>query len=395
MNNIQFIDEVEIREKRILLRVDFNVPLTKELTIAHDVRIRQTLPTIERLIKGNNRLILVSYVGRPKSRDPNLSLTPVVKKLQELIPAKKIILVDDFLSAAGQSQIAAQHSDEIIVLENIRFYPEEKANDPEFGKKLATLADVYVNEAFSVNHREEASIVQVPARLPAYGGLRLKKEIEMLTRVMQGAQKPFVVILGGAKISTKINLINRLMEVADTFLIGGGMGTTFLAAQGQEVGKSLYEQSAIEDAKRLLEMSFTKHTQIVLPVDAIVGRKDDMQSTQVVKKMHEIASEDSILDIGPATEALFGKHIDGANTIIWNGPVGYFENPAFARGTEYVYYAITENTHATSVVGGGDTVAAISKEEYLQKITHISTGGGAMLEYIEKGTLPGIEALKK
>lgn len=392
--DVKFIDEAEITNKRVLLRADLNVPLTKELSIAHDVRIKQVLPTIELLLRGGNRIIVVSYVGRPKGRDRSLSMRPVVKKLQELLPRYKITLVDDFLSDRGKQQIAAQGLNEITVLENIRFYEEEKNNDPGFAKKLAAIADVYVNDAFSVSHRKETSVVGVPSLLPSYGGLRLKKEITMLTHTLQNAQKPVVVILGGAKISTKINLINRLMEIADIFLIGGGMASTFLAAKGIEVGKSLYEEGALDQAKKILSLATEKNTRIILPEDVVIGNKEELTTIDEVRKVDELTGEDSILDIGPETEALFGSFIASAKTIIWNGPVGYFEHPAFSRGTEFIYYAITNNNHAVSVVGGGDTVAAISKEEYLEKITHISTGGGAMLEYIEKGTLPGIEALK-
>lgn len=393
--NIKYIDEVEIRDKKVLLRVDFNVPLTTDGSVAQDLRIKYALPTIERLLKNGNQLILISYLGRPKGRDIGFSLAPVVKRLQELIAGYKIALVDDFLSEPGQKQIASQDKNEILVLENIRFYSEEKENDKNFIKRLAELGQVYVNDAFSVCHREEASVVGIPTLIPGYGGLSLKKEITMLSSVLQDPKKPVVVILGGAKISTKINLISRLMTISDTFLIGGGMATTFLCAHGVQVGKSLYENTALDEARKILALAKEKNTLIVLPQEVVVGDRNDPKSARIFKKLTELTENDTILDIGPNAEAVYRSHITKAETIIWNGPMGYYENPIFAHGTESIFDAITQNTHATSVVGGGDTVAAILDEKHLDKITHISTGGGAMLEYIEKGTLPGIEALKK
>lgn len=390
--NIHFIDEHDISRKRVLLRVDFNVSLHENLTIADDARIQQGLPTIKYLLEKGNRLILVSHLDRPEKRDPKLSLAPVVARLQEYLKGMTVKLVDDFLIEPKET-FANQKENEILMLENIRFYPEEKKNDPEFAKKLAELADVYVNDAFGVCHRIDTSVVGVAALLPSYGGLLLKKEIEMISSVIATPQKPLVAIIGGAKISSKIKFIGKLLEVADYLLVGGGLANTFIAAQGFEIGKSLVEYEEIENARRILYMAAQKNTAVVLPSDVVIGEPDNSKEGGEIKKVDEVPKDGYILDIGPETQARFGAIIVKAKTIIWNGPVGLFENPAFGRGTDFIYYAITQNKDAVSVIGGGETLAAVSKKEYLEKITHISTGGGAMLEFIEQGTLPGFEAL--
>ncbi len=393
---IKFIDEGVVENKRVLLRADFDVSLNPDATIANDARIKQNIPTIQYLLHRNNRVICVAKLGRPhgRDRDPRHSMKIVVARLQEYLPGYAIRLVDDFLTE-DQSTFSNQKQNEIIVLENIRFYPQEKQNDPEFSKRLASLADVYINDAFAVSHRTESSVVGVPALLPSYGGLNMKKELEMISKAVDHPAKPVVIILGGAKISTKLSLIGRLMEIGDYLLVGGGIANTFLAAQNIEVGQSIYEYDEKENARRLLYEAAQKHTAIILPSDAVVGDPKDSEHGGVVKKVGEVLRSDNILDIGPETQARWGAIINDAKTILWNGPVGYFENPAYRRGTDFLYYAMAQNAAAVTVVGGGDTLAAISKKEYLDKITHISTGGGAMLEYIEKGTLPGLEALKQ
>ncbi len=390
---VRYIDEASIENMTVLLRDDLNVTLNPDSTIADDARIQQSLPTIKFLLEKGNRLIIMSHLGRPKGRDPQCSLKPVVQKLQDDLPGYTVTLVDDFLTA-DPSIFKNQQSREIFVLENIRYYPEEKNNDPAFTKKLAALAQVYVNDAFGVCHRADASVVGLPAEMPAYGGLLLKKEIKMISRILQNPEKPLVAILGGAKISTKINLIDRLMEIADHLIVGGGLANTFFSAMGYEIGKSFNQYEQVENAHRLLFAAKEKNTTITLPQDAVVGLPDKPEVAGQVKKVTELAKDDQILDIGPESQAVFGTLIAKAKTIVWNGPVGYTENPEYRRGTDFIYYAITQNTDAVSIVGGGDTLAAISKKEYLDKITHISTGGGAMLEFIEKGSLPGIEALK-
>jgi len=392
---IKYIDSVEIVNKTVLLRADFDVSLNDDATIANDIRIQQNIPTIKHLLKNNNRIICIAKLNRPhgRDRDPKHSLRVVVDRLKRYLPDNTITLVEDFLTA-GVSVFKSQISKEILVLENIRFYKEEKQNDPEFAKKLAALADVYVNDAFAMAHRTEASVVGVPQYIPGYGGLLLKKEVETISRAIDEPRKPVVVILGGSKISTKINLIGKLLSIADYVMVGGGIANTFLASQNVEVGKSIYEYDEKENARRLLYEARIKKAEIVLPSDAICGDIDDREHGGVVKKVGEIQRADNILDIGPETQAKWSSILNGAKTIIWNGPVGYFENPQYRRGTDFVYYTITQVEDAVSIVGGGDTLAAISKKEYLDSITHISTGGGAMLEFIEKGTLPGLQALE-
>lgn len=387
---MKFIDEIEIKNKKVLLRVDFNVSLNPNHSIADDARIKQSLPTIEYLLKQNNKLILIAHLGEPEKRNAADSLIRVKNRLAEYLPSHKIAFIEDFLK---NPDIATQNRTGITMLENIRFYEGEVENDPGFTKQLASLGEVYVNDGFSVSHRNHASVVGLPKLLPSYGGLLLKKEVTNLSKLTEHPKKPFVAIMGGKKITTKIKFINKLITLADFLLLGGGLANTFLVAEGKNLGDSLVSDEDVKLAKQILSHARSEKTQIVLPKDAVVAQdKNDKEST--VKKIDEIKPTDETLDIGPETEAEFGAIIDDARTIVWNGPVGYMENPVFKRGTDFLYYSITENTDAVSVVGGGDTLAAIAKKEYLDKITHISTGGGAMLEFIENGTLPGIEALK-
>jgi phosphoglycerate kinase len=391
---IKYIDEAPIKNKKVLLRVDFNVALTKSANIADDFRIKQSLPTINFLLKNKNKIILVSHLGRPKGRDLKLSLKPVVNHLQKILRNYKIILVNDFLSDEGRQQIKNQNVNEILVLENIRFYSEEKNNDLRFSKQLSEIADIYVNDAFGVSHRKNSSICNITKFIPSYGGLLLKKEVETISQILQNPKKPFIAIIGGAKISDKIFFVDKLLDIADHVLIGGGVADILFKALGYEIGKSIDEKGVKNYAEKLKNVIMKKNSKIILPVDVIVGDSISTKVETEVKKATEVSKNKYILDIGPEAQAVFGSYIASAKTIIWNGPLGYFENPIFSRGTDFIYYAITQNTKALSIVGGGSTLAAIKKKEYLNKISHISTGGGAMLEFIEKGTLPGIEALK-
>jgi phosphoglycerate kinase len=389
---MKFLADHQISGKRVLLRVDFNVSLNPNYSIADDTRIRQALPTIELLLKHRNHVILVSHFGRPEKREPHSSLKPIAADLKKYLPHQRIRLIDDFLSPEYRDGFD-HHQNEIILLENIRYYSGEDANEPAFAKQLANLADVYVNDAFSVNHRAAASIVGITEFLPSYCGLLLSKEIHMLDSTIKNPKKPLIAILGGSKISTKLQLIDKLIEVADTVLIGGGLANNFLLAKGLPIGKSIVEKSELVHTKHLLAHAKQHGTKLLLPVDVVVHTKKDAASG-TIKAITEITAGEAIFDIGPHTQAEFGTEIAKAKTILWNGPVGYFENPAFKRGTDFLYYAIAENTEATSIVGGGETIAALSHKEHLDAITHVSTGGGAMLEYIEHGTLVGIEALK-
>ncbi len=389
---MKYIDEVSLEKKTILVRVDFNVSLNPNHSIADDARIKQSIPTLEYLLQHHNKLILIAHFGDPEKRNAADSLLRIAKRLQQYLPKQKVLLVEDFLSDA--SLLQSQTDNQILLLENIRFYPEEKKNDLAFTKQLAALGDVYVNDAFSVSHREAASVVGLPNLLAHYGGLLLKKEVMVLDDLMKHPKSPFVAIMGGKKISTKIKVINKLSSIADYVLLGGGLANTFLAAEGFPTGKSLVSEEDIHYANKLIAHAKREHTHLVRPKDVVVGKNLQSKESEV-KKIDAINNTDEVLDIGPETLAEFGTLISKAKTIIWNGPVGYMENQEFKRGTDFLYYAITQNTDATSIVGGGDTLAAISKKEYLEKITHISTGGGAMLEFIENGTLPGIEALEK
>ncbi len=383
---INYIEETEIKNKTILLRVDFNVSLNPDHTIANDERIKQSLPTINYLLKNNNKIILVSHLGRPKGFDKNFSLKPVVDRLREYLSDISINLYPDLETIKNGKET-------IKVLENIRFFKEEKNYSTIFAKKLSSLADIYVNDAFGVCHRTDTSVIGPPQFLPSFAGSLLKKEILMLDKVLKNPQKPLTAIIGGAKISTKIGLLEKLSKFVDSLIIGGGLANTFLLAQEISVGCSLCEYESIEIARRFLSKSRLKKPNIVLPKDVLVADNKDSSHGKTVK-INEIQNNEMIFDLGPETLAEVGQIIANSKTLIWNGPVGYFENPVFRNGTDFIYYSITQNPNLISIVGGGDTLAAISKKEYLEKITHISTGGGAMLEYIEKGTLPGIEALK-
>lgn len=396
LSDIPFITEGYPQNKHVLLRVDFNVSLNpNSLTIADDARIRQAIPTIKLLLKNKNKIIIASHLGRPKGKpDPKFSMKIVCNQLKEYLPDNPITLIKDFLTDTS-NVFAKQTSTEILVLENTRIYEGEKANDPVFAEKMAKLADIYVNDAFGVSHRSDASVVGVTEFLPSYGGLLLKKEIEMILKVIEKPAKPVVGIIGGAKISTKINVIGKLMEITDQLIIGGALANTFLFAKGVNIGASLAEKDEKKTALDILKKAEKQHCSIILPLDCIVGNPKELEYGGRVCKLSDIPATGQILDIGPETQAKIGAIIAKAKTIIWNGPIGYFENPHYRQGTDFLYYAITENSEALSVIGGGDTLAAISKKEYLDKITHISTGGGAMLEFIENGTLPGIEALIK
>jgi phosphoglycerate kinase len=381
---MQFIDEVEIKDKKVLMRVDYNVSLNSDGSILNDERIRQSLLTIQHLLQHNNTLILMSHLGRPEGRDGHYSLRVVARALEGLLQEYKVVVIDD-LSQVGTIDIHAEKT--IYMLENLRFFPGEKTNDPEFAKRLASLADVYVNDAFAVCHRSHASVVGLPQLLPAYGGLLLKKEITMLTKCINEPQKPLVAILSGVKINTKINLIGKLMEIADYVLLAGGLANNFLLAQGKQIGKSIAQPDQLEQTRHLMQVAQEKGTNLLIPPDAVI-------QTHGSRSVDNLGPDDQIFDIGPKTQAIYGAIIDKAKTIVWNGPVGKFEDLPYRRGTDFIYYAITQNPNAISILGGGDTIAAIANNGDLDKITHLSTGGGAMLAFIEKeGKLPGIEAL--
>lgn len=392
MPKIKYCTEAKLQNKTIIVRVDFNVSLNPDHTIANDERIRQVLPTLNYLLQRGNKLILLSHLGNPKQRDPALSLSRVRQDLQSLLPDYLIKLVADFRES--QKIFKEQDAKTILLLENIRFYPEEQANSLKFAQELAALADYYVNDAFSASHRPDTSIIGIPKYLPSFGGLLLRKEVEMLSLTLDKPKRPFVVILGGAKTLSKINLIKKLIEKADTVILGGTMANTFLKALGVNIGKSLFEPEALTKAHQLLNFAAAHKTQLVLPHDVITSQAAESNHSEV-KTIGSLLREDMILDIGPEAEAQIGLILSQAKTIVWNGPLGYFENPLFRRGTDFLYFMLAENQHAISVIGGGDTLAAVAKKKHLEYISHVSTGGGAMLDFMENGTLPGLEALEK
>jgi len=388
MKQIKYINEVDIKEKKVILRVDFNVSLNPDHSIADDARIRQALPTIKLLLENSNRLVLISHLGRPKNIDRKYSLDVVRKKLNEYFPNENIGLYQTI------REINEKAFEKIVFLENIRFFSKEKDYSTLFAKELSTMGDIYVNDAFGVCHRSDTSVIGPPKFIPGYGGLLLKKELIMIDRAIKNPEKPIVAIIGGAKVSTKIGLINKLIKTVDYLIVGGGLANTFLCAQGYSIGQSFCEYETVQEARKILATAKNDRAHLVLPKDAVIANHKDDKSGKIVTTS-DIPPESFIFDIGRDTKSEIKEIISRAKTIIWNGPVGYFENPAFRHGTDFIYYAITSNQNAVSIVGGGDTLAAISKKDYLDKITHVSTGGGAMLEYIEKGTLPGIEALKQ
>lgn len=390
---IVYIDKAHIRGKRVLLRVDFNVSMRGN-KITDDARIKAALPTIKKLLADDNKLIIVSHLGRPHGWDDKLVLRPVAQRLHSYLPGTKLTIIDDFTTEGAKRHFQDQKTSEILFLENIRFYKGEEGSDPEFAKQLSSLADVYVNDAFGVSHRDCASITEVPKLLPHYGGLLLEREVETIGHALKHPAHPFAAIIGGAKVSTKLKLLFKLTEIADFLILGGGLANTLLFALGYPVGKSLCEREMVDDVKKIVRHAAAQNTKILLPKEVVVGNKEDENGAGVVKKISEVGAHDVILDIGPEAQADYAKAILSSKTLIWNGPVGYIENPEYAKGTDFLYYTIAQSKNLLSIVGGGDTLAAIGKMEYLDTISHISTGGGAMLEYIENGTLPGIEALK-
>lgn len=378
--------------KKVIVRVDFNVPLDKSLKITDDRRIRESLPTINYLLKnGAAKIILMSHLGRPDAQViENLRLRPVAKKLEELL-AQKVLALDDCIGDAVKQKILGS-SEKVILLENLRFHKEEEKNDPKFAQELSSLADIYVNDAFGTAHRAHASTAGIAKYLPAVAGFLLEKEINYLGKAVANPQKPFVVILGGAKVSDKILLIENLLPKTDCIIIGGGMAYTFLKAQGIAIGNSKLEADKVDVAKSLLEKAKVKNVKVALPVDHVITKSID--STDDIKTVTDIPDGWLAVDIGPVTCKNFKEILSKAKTIVWNGPLGIFEKDAFAQGTKEVAQYIGSLKGVTSIIGGGDTAAAMAKFKLEDKMTHISTGGGASLEYLEGKELPGIAVLQ-
>lgn len=393
--NKKTVRDIDLKGKRVLVRVDFNVPLSKQpdangnYTVTDDTRIRAALPTINYLIEQGAKVILSSHLGRPKAPEAKSSLKPAAEGLSKLIN-KPVTLAPDCVGPEVEAMAKALNAGDVLLLENVRFHPQEEKNDPDFAKQLAALAEVYVNDAFGSAHRAHASTEGVAQYLPAVSGFLMEKELEYLMGAVTNPAHPFVAILGGAKISDKIGVIENLLTKADKILIGGGMANTFFKAQGIAVGDSLAEDASLETAKALMAKAGGK---IVLPVDGVLGDKFDKEAAvQTVKIGDGVPAGWRILDIGPATVEAFAAEIKGAKLVVWNGPMGVFEFPNFAKGTNAVAKLLAESG-ATTVIGGGESVAAVEGAGLASKMSHISTGGGASLELLEGKALPGVTAL--
>lgn len=384
------VRDIDVRGKRVFVRVDFNVPLDQG-RITDDLRIQAALPTIRYLLDHGAMVILASHLGRPKGPDAALRMDPVAARLGELLgrPVKKL---DDCVGPAVEKQISAMRPGDVVLLENLRFHPEEEANDPAFAQALARLADVYVNDAFGTAHRAHASTAGITRYLPAVAGLLMERELVYLGKVLEHPARPFVVILGGKKVEDKIGVIRNLMRLASTMLIGGGMCYTFLKATGAAVGASLLEVEKLDLARDLLREADERGVTVVLPVDVVAAQKVAAGAPTRVVDARAIPDGWIGVDIGPRTIAAMSAPIAAAATILWNGPMGVFEIPEFAEGTRAIAKAVAES-RAESVVGGGDTAAAVEQFGLADKITHVSTGGGATLEFMEGKTLPGVAAL--
>ena len=393
---IRYIDDLQLTGKRVFIRVDFNVPLEGR-RITDDTRIREALPTIRRALEMGGKVILASHLGRPKGPDPKLSLEPVAAKLVELLGGKhEVILTDDSVGDGVKKQVKELKEGQVVLLENLRFHKEEEANDEAYSRELAALADVYVNDAFGTAHRAHASTAgMVPFVKEKAAGFLMKKEIEYLGKVLKNPEKPFVAILGGSKVSDKIKVIESLLPKVDALLVGGAMAYTFLKAQGIEVGKSRVEEGdKLALAAKLLDTAKRLKTPLVLPIDHIVCADIDGKGP-VKETPDQVVPTDMIgLDIGPKTRAMYTQRIRDAKTVIWNGPMGRFEVDKFAEGTRSVAAAMSINKDAVTVIGGGDSAAAVEQMGYADKMSHVSTGGGASLEFLEGRELPGIKALE-
>lgn len=394
MADVKTIDDVDVSGKKVICRVDFNVPI-KDGVVTDDTRICAALPTIEKLINDGGKVILMSHRGRPAGTgfEEEFSLRPAALRLAELL-GKPVAFAADTVGEDAQMKAAALQDGDVLLLENLRFDKREKKNDPEFAQALADLAEVYVNDAFGTAHRAHASTAGIASLLPAYAGYLMQKEVGTLTGMLENPRRPFVAILGGSKVSDKIKVIDALMDKCDTLIIGGGMCFTFLLAEGKAVGASLKEEDWVEPAKEMLKKAEEKGVTLLLPTDVVVADKFAEDAETATVSVDAIPNAMMGLDIGPKTAALYADAIAAAKTVFWNGPMGVFEMKPFEAGTLAVAQAVADNTDADTIIGGGDSVAAVNKFGLADAMTFISTGGGASMELVQGEALPGVEALK-
>ena len=395
MADIASVDDLDARGKRVLVRVDFNVPVSDGVC-TDDTRIRAALPTINKLVEGGARVILMSHLGRPSGEgfEEKFTLRPAALRLAELL-GKPVAFASDTIGEDAHAKVAALQDGQVLVLENLRFDKREKKNDPAFCEELASLGDAYVNDAFGTAHRAHASTAGVAALLPAYAGYLMQREVGTLSGMLDKPRRPFVAILGGSKVSDKIKVIDALLEKCDTLIIGGGMCFTFLLAQGKQVGTSLKEEVWVERAAAMLKKAEERGVKLLLPVDVVCADKFAEDARTETVSVDAIPADMMGLDIGPETSKLYADAIAEGATVFWNGPMGVFEMNAFAAGTKAVALAVAENQQADTIIGGGDSVAAVNKFDLADRMTFISTGGGASMELVQGEALPGVEALRR
>jgi phosphoglycerate kinase len=394
--NKKTIRDIDVAGKRVLVRVDFNVPLDAERHITDDTRIRAALPTIQYLLDHGAAVILMSHLGRPDGQVvEKMRLAPAAARLSELL-GRPVLMASESIGPEVVAQAGALQPGQVLLLENLRFHKEEEKNNPEFAQQLAALGEVYVNDAFGTAHRAHASTEGVTHTLPGVAGFLMEKEINYLGSALENPRRPFAAIIGGAKVSDKIAVLDRLINMVDTLLIGGGMANTFLKAQGYEIGDSLYEESKVDVAGRLIKQAFDRGLELLLPTDVVIADRFAADANSKVVSVEDVPPGWRILDIGPQTVQQFRDALQNAETIVWNGTLGVAEMPAFAKGTDAIIEILAERTRdgATTIIGGGDSAAAVEQAGAAESMSHVSTGGGASLEFLEGRVLPGVAALQ-